>query len=72
MAVRQITGPSWKSAERPSGPCVDPLPEDPEAGGGLIVAIVKFSIMAGAVGGGMIYDRFGPTPSFWPQRWSGL
>ncbi len=39
-------------------------PEDPEAGGGLIVAIVQFSIMAGSAGGGMIYDAFGPTPQF--------
>ena len=64
MAVRQITWPSWKAAERPSGPRVDPLPENPEAGGGLIVAIVQLSIVAGAAGGGMIYDAFGPTREF--------
>ncbi len=39
-------------------------PDDPEAGGGLIVAIVQFSIMAGAAGGGIVYDAFGPQTEF--------
>ncbi|MES3046760.1 MULTISPECIES: MFS transporter [Sphingomonas] len=39
-------------------------PDDPEAGGGLVVAIVQFSIMAGAAGGGIIYDAFGPQTEF--------
>lgn len=39
-------------------------PDNPEAGGGLVVAIVQFSIMAGAAGGGIIYDAFGPQTEF--------
>jgi predicted MFS family arabinose efflux permease len=39
-------------------------PDDPEAGGGLVVAVVQFSIMAGAAGGGIIYDAFGPQTEF--------
>jgi predicted MFS family arabinose efflux permease len=39
-------------------------PDDPEAGGGLIVAIVQFSIMAGAAGGGVLYDALGPRAEF--------
>lgn len=39
-------------------------PEDPEAGGGFVVAIVQFSIIAGALIGGAIYDAFGPTIEF--------
>lgn len=39
-------------------------PDDPEAGGALVTAIVQFSIMAGASLGGIIYDAFGPSIEF--------
>jgi predicted MFS family arabinose efflux permease len=40
------------------------MPEDPETGGGFLVAIVQFAIMAGGAGGGLIYDAFGPAAEF--------
>jgi predicted MFS family arabinose efflux permease len=39
-------------------------PDDAEAAGGLMVAIVQFAIMSGASLGGQIYDMFGPSVEF--------
>jgi predicted MFS family arabinose efflux permease len=41
------------------------LPEDAEAGGGLMVAIIQLAITLGATVGGLIYDARGPVPEFW-------
>ncbi|MDB5903111.1 MAG: putative transporter, rane protein [Betaproteobacteria bacterium] len=40
------------------------LPEDAEAGGGLMVAIIQLAITAGATVGGLIYDASGPVFEF--------
>ncbi len=40
------------------------LPDDAEAGGGLMVAIIQMAIMFGAAGGGIIYDHYGYTTTF--------
>ena len=40
------------------------LPEDAEAGGGLIVAIVQLSIMLGAMVGGLLFDAHGYQATF--------
>lgn len=39
-------------------------PDDAEAGGGLMVAVVQFAIMVGATVGGVAYDAFGPNTEF--------
>jgi predicted MFS family arabinose efflux permease len=39
-------------------------PDHPEAGGGLMVAIVQFAIMSGATVGGVAYDAAGPSSAF--------
>ncbi|HWU03263.1 MAG TPA: MFS transporter [Novosphingobium sp.] len=39
-------------------------PDDAEAGGGLMVAVVQMAITAGAAGGGLIFDGFGYMPTF--------
>lgn len=39
-------------------------PDQAEAGGGLMVAIVQFAIMSGATIGGLAYDAFGPVVEF--------
>jgi predicted MFS family arabinose efflux permease len=41
------------------------LPEDAEAGGGLMVAIIQLAITVGATAGGLIYDASGPVFEFW-------
>lgn len=40
------------------------LPEDAEAGGGLMVAIIQLSITLGATFGGLLYDAGGHVPAF--------
>ncbi len=40
------------------------LPDDAEAGGGLMVAIVQLSITLGATLGGLLYDAAGYVPTF--------
>lgn len=40
------------------------LPEDAEAGGGLMVAIIQLSITLGATLGGLLYDAGGHVPAF--------
>jgi len=40
------------------------LPNDAEAGGGLIVAVVQFAIMLGAVIGGALFDWYGYRATF--------
>jgi predicted MFS family arabinose efflux permease len=40
------------------------LPEDAEAGGGLMVAVVQLAITAGAAGGGVIFDHGGYRSTF--------
>jgi predicted MFS family arabinose efflux permease len=40
------------------------LPDDAEAGGGLMVAIVQLAIAGGATVGGLIYDAGGHAPTF--------
>lgn len=40
------------------------LPEDAEAGGGLMVAVVQLAITAGAAGGGVIFDHSGYRSTF--------
>jgi predicted MFS family arabinose efflux permease len=40
------------------------LPDDAEAGGGLMVAVVQLAITAGAAGGGMLFDWSGYTATF--------
>jgi predicted MFS family arabinose efflux permease len=39
-------------------------PDHPEAGGGLMVAVVQFAIMSGATVGGLAYDAVGPRTEF--------
>ena len=40
------------------------LPQDAEAGGGLMVAVVQLSIALGATGGGLLFDRVGYQGTF--------
>jgi predicted MFS family arabinose efflux permease len=40
------------------------VPDDAEAGGGLMVAVVQMAITAGAAGGGLIFDASGYAPTF--------
>ncbi|MDU0343238.1 MFS transporter [Bosea rubneri] len=40
------------------------LPDDAEAGGGLMVAVVQFAITGGAVAGGILYDSSGHITTF--------
>jgi predicted MFS family arabinose efflux permease len=40
------------------------LPDDAEAGGGLMVAVVQLAIALGATAGGFIYDRSGYESTF--------
>ncbi|SHM66003.1 MFS transporter [Roseibium suaedae] len=40
------------------------LPDDAEAGGGLMVAIIQLSITFGATLGGVLYDAWGHIPAF--------
>ncbi|MFY7835698.1 MAG: MFS transporter [Novosphingobium sp.] len=40
------------------------LPDDAEAGGGLMVAVIQMAITLGAAGGGVLYDRFGYQAAF--------
>lgn len=40
------------------------VPEDAEAGGGLMVAIVQLAITFGATVGGIVLDAVGPSPEF--------
>ncbi len=40
------------------------LPDDAEAGGGLMVAVVQLAIAAGATAGGMLFDRIGYQATF--------
>lgn len=40
------------------------LPEDAEAAGGLMVAVVQLAITLGAAGGGLLFDAFGPSATF--------
>ncbi|PVZ41050.1 MFS transporter [Pseudomonas sp. CC120222-01a] len=40
------------------------LPEDAEAGGGLMVAVIQLAITAGATFGGMLYDHVGYQATF--------
>lgn len=40
------------------------LPDDAEAGGGLLVALVQLAIMLGATFGGLLFDRFGYQATF--------
>lgn len=39
------------------------LPEDAEAGGGLMVAAIQLAITLGAAGGGLAFDAWGPVPN---------
>lgn len=40
------------------------LPEEAEAAGGLMVAVVQFAITLGAAGGGLLFDAFGSRATF--------
>jgi predicted MFS family arabinose efflux permease len=40
------------------------LPDDAEAGGGLMVAVIQLAITFGAAGGGFLFDAAGPQASF--------
>lgn len=40
------------------------LPEDAEAGGGLMVAVIQFSIALGSTAGGLIFDSLGWRSTF--------
>ena len=40
------------------------LPEDAEAGGGLMVAVIQLSIALGSTAGGLIFDRLGWQSAF--------
>jgi predicted MFS family arabinose efflux permease len=40
------------------------LPDDAEAGGGLMVAVVQLAITAGAAAGGVLFDAHGPPAAF--------
>ncbi|WP_236555150.1 hypothetical protein [Novosphingobium sp. 9U] len=39
-------------------------PQDAEAGGGLMVAVIQLAITLGATIGGLIFDATGPAPEF--------
>lgn len=41
------------------------LPDEAEAGGGLMVAIIQLAITVGATVGGLVYDATGPVSEFW-------
>jgi predicted MFS family arabinose efflux permease len=40
------------------------LPEDAEAGGGLMVAVIQLAITLGAAGGGFLFDAAGHRATF--------
>jgi predicted MFS family arabinose efflux permease len=40
------------------------LPDDAEAGGGLMVAVIQLAIAFGATAGGVLYDMSGYRPTF--------
>ena len=40
------------------------LPEDAEAGGGLMVAVIQLSIALGSTAGGMVFDHIGWQSTF--------
>ena len=40
------------------------LPDDAEAGGGLMVAVIQLAIALGATAGGVLYDRSGYESTF--------
>lgn len=40
------------------------LPEEAEAGGGLMIAVIQFAITLGAAGGGLLYDLAGHKATF--------
>ena len=40
------------------------LPDDAEAGGGLMVAVIQLAITLGAAGSGLLFDHFGHAASF--------
>lgn len=40
------------------------LPDDAEAGGGLMVAVIQMAITLGAAGGGLLFDHFGYQAAF--------
>jgi predicted MFS family arabinose efflux permease len=40
------------------------LPDDAEAGGGLMVAVIQLAIALGATGGGVLYDASGFRSTF--------
>jgi predicted MFS family arabinose efflux permease len=40
------------------------LPEDAEAGGGLMVAVIQLSIALGSTAGGMVFDTLGWRSTF--------
>jgi predicted MFS family arabinose efflux permease len=40
------------------------VPDDAEAGGGLMVAVVQVAITMGAAGGGLVFDALGYLPTF--------
>ncbi|ATY30709.1 MFS transporter [Sphingomonas psychrotolerans] len=40
------------------------LPDDAEAGGGLMVAVIQLAITLGAAGGGLLFDAAGPRATF--------
>ena len=40
------------------------LPEDAEAGGGLMVAVIQLSIALGSTAGGVVFDTFGWQSTF--------
>ena len=40
------------------------LPEDAEAGGGLMVAVIQLAITLGALSGGLVFDAAGPVADF--------
>lgn len=40
------------------------LPDDAEAGGGLMVAVIQLAITLGAAGGGLLFDAAGHQPTF--------
>ncbi len=40
------------------------LPDDAEAGGGLMVAVIQLAIASGATAGGLLYDTSGYRSTF--------
>jgi len=40
------------------------LPDDAEAGGGLMVAVIQLAIAIGATAGGVVFDSSGPNATF--------